>query len=74
MQHYGTATRFLDCTYSFYVALFFAIESAIKDINKNKVQFNKNLENFLYKNFICYYYILQCIHEMLNKNFYFLLY
>jgi len=28
MQHHGTATRLLDCTYSFYAAIFFALENA----------------------------------------------
>jgi hypothetical protein len=28
MQHYGAPTRLLDCTYSFFVAVFFAVEEA----------------------------------------------
>ena len=31
MQHYGAPTRFLDFTYSFWIALFFAFEEAEKD-------------------------------------------
>ena len=31
MQHYGAPTRFLDWTYSFFVAIFFAIEELEED-------------------------------------------
>lgn len=31
MQHYGAPTRFLDCTYSFFIALYFALEKLEKD-------------------------------------------
>jgi hypothetical protein len=37
MRHYGTATRLLDCTYSFYVALFFALKSNIQNLNSKKI-------------------------------------
>ena len=40
MQHYGTATRLLDCTYSFYVALFFALDSIIQSRNSKKIKFS----------------------------------
>jgi hypothetical protein len=35
MQHYGTVTRLLDCTYSFYAAVFFALEKTAPTDNPN---------------------------------------
>ncbi len=37
MQHYGAVTRLLDCTYSFYAALFFALGKATPSKNPDKM-------------------------------------
>ena len=53
MRHYGAPVRILDCTYSFYIALYQAIKDAERDCAIyafNQKLFNANINEYIFKN------------------------